>query len=430
MKNFITAILVALSVLVSGCSAVNYPSEPANTVPTVIAAESATTEDTETDTTDVTPPVEPTVPSVSENTESPATGNTMSFASITIPTGYDYIEITKGTWKDNYIWNFDNDITRGATATNNLAKGSISVLDFEAYYGLTAYTKGNAIYVKAYNHSGEHPIEDAYIECSDGNTIDADIIYDDYLRVGTERTANGLYAFVVKFDTMTVPLYFYVNDGTPYCVRLTSKASYIERYATINDYIASKGVRPEDCLGIADIDYPTWDSSDHRRDTDRWAGLSHDLLDDFPNWSDEMKVWRITEWMLANTKYDDWRVSNGSSRAMSTHVWDGTYSMWDMRVGVCCDFVNVMAIMLREQGIPCTSISNNGHTWTVVYLDGMWHEIDITTMMPYHTNTFEATDTTNCGAYYNDYMTGHKILDVARFTGVGIDIYDSAFWDG
>ncbi len=202
----------------------------------------------------------------------------------------------------------------------------------------------------------------------------------------------------------------------------------MERYKKTNEHITACGFTPEMGLDLSDIWYPTWDGEDHRNDTDLWIQLSHDLLDSHPEWSDEMKVWRLTDWMINNIKYDEWRYKNGHSRAMTYGVWDGTYSMWDLKVGVCCDFVNVMAIMLREHGVPVTSLNNDGHTWNLVYLDGMWHELDITSILPYQSYNFEADDCKNKKTDYTEYMMGLGLDSGYEKYGIGNDIYDNNFW--
>lgn len=436
MKKTITAILMALSMLVTGCGVDSTLDTPATT-DAVASNETITyvTKDTYVEETENTTVIEKAETHVAETTnvhnESVASRAdsipNIVIDDITIPTGFDYIKIDNGIWAGKYVWNFDDDITRGAVATDNLRSGSIKVLDWEAYYGLDAFVDGSFVYVKAYNHSNNHDIINTYVQYPNGDIADININYNDYTYIDATDYSNGLYALTCEFDTMTVPVYVYINKGIPYCVRITDTTKPIERYEFINDYIADNNFTPSMALKNDDFEYPTWDDDLNRNDADVWIQLSHDLLDDYPDWSDEMKIWRLTEWMLSNIRYDYWRFVNGPSRAMRFNVWDGTYSMWDMHIGVCCDFTNVMVMMLREQGIPTSSLANERHLWNIVYLDGMWHEFDITTMMPYMSYEFKADDCVNRGAFYTDYMMGCE--ESENFTGVDIELYNANFWN-
>lgn len=325
MKKLIVVIMMALSMIVSGCSVGNNSNQPVDTTPVETVTETSAEISETTAATKSVKPTETTTEvyeTEKPTVESEANNNDISVASIEVPTGFDYIRIMDGIWKNNYIWNFDNDIAVGTVPLKNLQNSSIKILDWEGFYGLKAITDGSAIKVMAYNHSKkDHSIGSTYIKYSNGNERNCSINYDSYTSVDASNAANGLYAFVAEFDTMDIPLYFYVNDGIPYCVRLTESARNITRYETVNNFIENHNYTPDMALDVDGIDYPTWNNgTDHRRDTDRWKQLSHDLLDEFPDWSDEMKVLRITDWMLNNIKYDDWRVSNGSSRAKTYNV--------------------------------------------------------------------------------------------------------------
>ena len=127
-------------------------------------------------------------------------------------------------------------------------------------------------------------------------------------------------------------------------------------------------ITPENSLDNSDIVYPQWDSDKSRCDTDLWIDLSYELVGDHPDWSDEFKLFVFNEWMMSNIRYDWWRHENGQSRAAEYNDWTGTYSMWDLKVGVCCDFSNALIIMLREHGIPATSLETATHMWIAVRL--------------------------------------------------------------
>lgn len=321
--------------------------------------------------------------------------------------GYNYMYGTE--FYGHELYEFDDTLTRGSVSLYNLSSTSVSTLDYEAYYGITAYTDGFDLYVKAYNHSNDHPIISSTIVSDMGDIEDIDINYDDYTVIDCRELDYGLYNIVVEFDTNTVDMYIFVaENGVFTCRNTVHQSGYslnkvIDRKEVIKDTFEQYGITPDECLSNDEFVYPCIESPGHRCDTERWAQLSHDLILDGAEWSDEFITFVYVEWFVNNVRYDDWRVNNRQSRAMEYGVWDGTYSMWDMRIGVCCDFTNALVIMLREQGIPATSLENNMHMWLAVYLDGEWREIDVTTILPYHTSTEDASDNINIAKSYNHY---------------------------
>ena len=339
--------------------------------------------------------------------------------------GYTYMYGTE--FYGHELYEFDDTLTRGSVSMYNLSRYSITTLDYEAYYGITAYTDDFDLYVKAYNHSNEHSIISSTIVSDMGDIEDIDINYDDYTIIDCEELDYGLYNIVVEFDTNIVDMYIFVAKNGVYTCRNTihiesSLDDVINRKRLIAESFEQYGITPEDCLSNDEIMYPCIESPGHRCDTERWAQLSHDLILEDTEWSDEFITFAYVEWFLNNIKYDSWRIENGSSRALDYGVWDGTYSMWDLKVGVCCDFTNALVIMLREQGIPATSFENNVHMWLAVYIDGEWREIDVTTIMPYHSYEQDASDCVNHTKDYNDY--GNAKTDEILYIGRDIWTYN------
>lgn len=321
------------------------------------------------------------------------------------------------------VYEFDDDITMGAVSTKNLESGSPDVIDYEAFFGLKAYTKNQSLFVTAYNHSIDHTIKESKIVSDIGKTKTINIKYDTYTEIKGAEFANGLYCIETIFDDRTVSLYFYVNDSIIYTVRCMDRWNnklLIEKIMNTNEQVSQK-FKPEDCLNIDDIVYPCIEAPKQRCDTERWAQLSHDLLGGHYEWSDEFKVFVYTQWLIQNTKYDKYRSDViGCSRAKKYNIWDGTYSMWDLKVGVCCDYTNVMVIMCREQGIPCTSLETDIHMWNAIYIDGKWREHDITTIMQYASIAEDASDCIIKPIDYTNYMNS---ITTPSFTTIGADIW-------
>ena len=378
-----------------------------------------------------TKPETPTSDTTSESTsESTLALKQSNVPTIDINVKKYYAQYKYGTaFKDYGVYEFDDDITMGAVDTKNVSKYSPNVLDYEAYFGLTAYVKNQTLYVKAYNHSIDHPIISSEIISDMNDTNDIEITYDDYTTIDCKNYNNGLYAIHTSFDKREVYLYFYINDTNVYTVRCLTDTSYgarpnehwILNQIILNERMKEQNIKPEDCLSIDNIVYPCVESPGHRCDTARWAQLSHDLLKGHTEWSDEFKVFVYTTWFINNIKYDRYKTDVlGCSRALKYGVWDGTYSLWDLKVGVCSDFTNAMVIMLREQGIPATSLETEDHMWNAVYIDDQWRELDITTIIPCESYNEDAKDCKVTSIDYTDYLSNDRSYD---FLTIGADIW-------
>lgn len=411
MKKPITLILaLTMTLTVTGCD--ENENSKSETTATTTATTTTTTAITTTTTQQTT--TTPTTTTTVTTTTEPSKNDLWFDETIAVPSrtlSYDDVfAYNYGTVFKGYdVYEFDNDITVGAVALDNLTSDSPTVVDYEAYYGIKAWTEGeDYICFTVYNHSKDHPISNAIVINSAGAVKQASISYENGIYINTDGLDEGLYAFRVSFDTMDMYTYFYIADNGVFTCRVdkdrwVTADEIANRRALVQDIIADTGITPENSLSNEEIVYPQYDSNKSRCDTDLWIDLSHELVDDHPDWSDEFKLFVFNEWMMSNIKYDEWRYENGQSRAMEYNDWTGLYSMWDLKVGVCCDFTNVMVIMLREHGIPATSLENGEHIWLVAYIDGEWREFDTTTMMPYYSYELDASDCVNIGCDYSDY---------------------------
>lgn len=87
---------------------------------------------------------------------------------------------------------------------------------------------------------------------------------------------------------------------------------------------------------------------------------------------------------------------------MTTNSWnDDNLWLYYNKVGQCWDFANVMTIMCRHHGIPCTSVENEGHTINAVWMNGEWIGINVSALVANHCDTKD-TDTKN----WKHYRTG------------------------
>ncbi|MBR4084201.1 MAG: transglutaminase domain-containing protein [Lachnospiraceae bacterium] len=351
---------------------------------------------------------------------------------ITVPEDKTYFGLNYMYGTEFYgheLYEFDDDLTRGSVSLVNLSRYSTNTLDYEAYYGIHTYIENDDVYVKAYNHSTEHEIISSVIMSDMGDTKELPINYNDYIVIDRDELDYGLYNIIVEFDTNVVDLYIFVAENGVYTCRNTKHFSgvkhidkVIERKEVLNNLFEKYGIEPEECLSVEEIYYPCLNEQGGRCDTQRWAQLSHELIVGNTQWSDEFKVFVYVEWMNNNIAYDKWRSNNGSSRAKYYNIWDGTYSMWDTKIGVCCDFSNVLVIMLREQGIPATTLENDGHMWVAVYLDGEWREFDPTTMLQYSTYELDKYSKDDFVKGLKDF-TDYGTFDCDKLFYIGEDLW-------
>ena len=158
MRKLLTLLLtIILAITSTGCD-VNIP--PINvTKPTVestteseTTTESKVEETTTSNDTDiddeksteciVVPTTKPETPTSDTTSESTLALKQSNVPSIDITVKKYYAQYGYGTVFKNYgVYEFDDDITMGAVDTKGVWSKSPNVLDYEAYYGLTAYVK-------------------------------------------------------------------------------------------------------------------------------------------------------------------------------------------------------------------------------------------------------------------------------------------------
>ena len=153
---------------------------------------------------------------------------------------------------------------------------------------------------------------------------------------------------------------------------------------------------PDDYLSNDKITYPTSGSGGAVRHVTQWEEIS-DTLVKRDDWTDEMKVFAFVDYLSKNVAYDTYRTNQENNRSRASIAGDYTkdkYFTLGNNVGVCWDFANILAIMCRHHGIPCTSVENDYHTINAVWLGGEWLGIDITDTVRYNCVTAD-TDKVN-----------------------------------
>ncbi len=314
-----------------------------------------------------------------------------------------------------------------------------TVRDTEMNYGVTADITRDAITYRLYDNA------------SIGLSAVSTVLYDD--STSTEiKTAdftaasydissltNGLYRLRTRLSTRRdLDLYFYVNGDESFLC----SADYIStsditvakaRREKIYKLLNANDLTLSDYTDTSELCYPYYPSdSRYACDTQKWIDLSNQICRS--DWSDEHKIYTIHEWMTRNLAYDFYRTDEiKTTRARYYSDWSGTHETYTNHVGVCVDFSNIFLTMCRAQNIPVTTVNSDTHAWNIVYINGIWSEIDLTADIK---RSVYGADTTkiskadriyNYGGYFTPSVNSEKY---AMFSDIEEAIYDLAFVTG
>ncbi|MCR5734600.1 MAG: transglutaminase-like domain-containing protein [Lachnospiraceae bacterium] len=208
------------------------------------------------------------------------------------------------------------------------------------------------------------------------------------------KNKNGLYILTVTFpNEQYAVMNLYFDGEKVLCCRHDPGVNTEHWNSLIGD------LDPEKCVNMYvgskkyPLTYPTSGNNGYCVHVDEWCELS-DTIVKKDDWSDELKVFAFVDYLIKNYAYDDWRVytNDNKSRATLKQDWsDDNLWMYYNHVGQCWDFANVLTIMCRHHGIPCTSVENDSHAVNAVWLGGHWVAIDVTGLLKYRC-TEEDTD--------------------------------------
>ncbi len=288
----------------------------------------------------------------------------------------------------------------GVSGATNFYGDSIA---YEGLYGLKAETSGSIVTYSMYRHNKAYESGTVSLQRY-GNTnslIDLGTIkaggtasIDMKSTVKALRLSNPVGVYVLSIavnDEKPVPMYLFYDGKTVQTCRYDSTSSYaIEAW---NRVIGN--LDPNTCLDMyvgsktIPITYPTSGTDGNCYHVQEWCDISDEIILN-EDWNDETKVFAFALYLARNYAYDDWRVSynNNKSRANLAGRWDDA-SLWTLenKVGTCWDMANIMTIMCRHHGIPCTSVENNHHTVNAVWLRGEWVAIDVSSLLQHHCYT-------------------------------------------
>lgn len=298
-------------------------------------------------------------------------------------------------------------------------------VNFEACAGLKVHCDKNSVDYTMYSHSNQ--IDDgtvtiersAYsadlgaIKVDETKTFDIKAII---AQMGVQN-AEGIYTLSLKFGVYKNPvsiLLYYDGNKVQTCWKTACTQHDIDRW----NEIVSK-LDPKDYVKMYvgnknnPITYPTSGTGGACNHVQEWCDLSDEIIKK-PEWSNEAKVYAMVMYLTRNYAYDDYRVSvlDNASRAMTTNSWnDDNLWLYYNKVGQCWDFANVMTIMCRYQGIPCTSVENEGHTVNAIWMNGEWIAVDVSALVANHCDT-EDTAPSNWKHYrVSNYRTSYGYYD-------------------
>lgn len=274
------------------------------------------------------------------------------------------------------------------------------VVNYEGYAGTRMKIQDKTVKFGYYAHT-KNVASDAHCKIYKyGDTkntyLNAKIIKDKTYALDISKYVDGLYVLETTYvypdkSTISTKHHFYVKNKDAYMCSV--HIGNANTFKTNRDafFDAIKDVNPKDCLDITEMTYPTSGSNGRVVHVDIWKEVGKKIIKD--DWTDEAKVFAFTMHIAQNIAYDEYKadvIKYSRARVNSTDTHDGytddnNFAYYN-RVGVCWDYANILAIMCRSNGIPCTSIEVPGHTYNAVYLDGHWMQIDITRFYWYQVN--------------------------------------------
>ena len=288
--------------------------------------------------------------------------------------------------KNVYIFNFSKAISSGLGIDGTL-------LPTEAEYGVKAAVNNKKITFTVYDHTSARSIVSIYVQALDSGSDNEKVYIENstLFTVDTSSFTNGLYRAAVKFNSGNkAAIYFYVNGSETWVCETEvttekNKEIQAERRVGLMSVLKNGNVTPENSLSLDKVWYPYKVVYEYERcDTQLWIDLSKTFIDD--SWSDEHKLYAIQAWIRENIAYDNFVRDNRHSRAVHYNDLTGKQSVYDLRAGVCFDYVNIIAIICRAHGIPAITIGSQSmnHVWNLVYVNDRWIEYDACMSEQYH----------------------------------------------
>jgi len=359
--------------------------------------------------------------------------------------GSDY-DLFKKTQDTTWVfWDFYQTGTVGVgkdtdyfTTSNHFYQNTENVFFSEGYFGLNAVIQDNRTLIVTPTVSYDSDAVLTDIKLTDGyfakkalpyeydrstQTLTADL-YDDCYQ-NSIYVITGIYSYHEKIIYCNLYLFvdcasdqpedyeFYICKGARH--NLTDRFDPCKRHEMIQNLLDENNCTPEKMCD-PHILYPNIVTDYEDTDTEYWIQKSYEILQDYPDCSDEMKILLFHDWITSNLAYDNYDVKelSGSRRywdidkTKSALCGDKNNYVSKTKTGVCADYTAIFIIMCREHGIPCAGISIITHVWNVVYLHDRWIEIDITQDVERFTEEYNYRNITGTDLYhYKGYCTDY-----------------------
>ena len=314
-----------------------------------------------------------------------------------------------------------------------------TVRDTEMNYGVTADITRNAITYRLYDNASVG-LSAVSTKLYDDNTS-TEIKTADFTATSYDISSltNGLYRLRTRLSTRRdLDLYFYVNGDEAFLCSAdylstsdiaTAKARREKIYKLLN----ANDLTLSDYTDTSELCYPYYPyDSRYACDTQKWIDLSNQICRS--DWSDEHKIYAIHEWMTRNLAYDFYRTDViKSTRARYYSDWSGTHATYTNHVGTCADFSNIFLTMCRAQNIPVTTVNNDTHAWNIVYVNGLWIEVDMTVDIKRSVYGEDTTKISKADRIYNYkgyFVPSANSEKPAKFEAVDAIVCDFAFVTG
>lgn len=375
--------------------------------------------------------------SLSSNLATDSENVALSEWDASVCTSYDYDDLKYVT----YVEKSDKSIYGLSDSRNYGVVGAVSNtntrVELEAIYGVRLNIKDGAVWYSTYKHSSSvsetakialyemHGFDKTFIRNLGSVTVDTDRklnvkLSDDVIYIlGASFEINGMENFQECYG------YLYQHDGEIQTCRICIWPTFVQEDRMEKWDNLMKDADPKDYLSNGKVTYPTSGTGNACNHVEEWEAISDEIIlhDD---WSDEMKVFAFVDYLSKNVAYDSYRLNQKGNASRASLAGDYTkdkYFTLGNNVGVCWDFTNILSIMCRHHGIPCTSVENAEHAVNAVWLHDEWVSIDLTETAKYkcyQENTDKSLWTKKPNASYYNYGT--------PVDNCGFNTHDDSIW--
>ncbi len=269
-------------------------------------------------------------------------------------------------------------------------------VDYETFYGITLETDGKTLTCIPYDHTGKVMLESVsiskishYWDESDPINIPSETGKASSLDLSGME--DGMYIVRSLWNDPDDPEsqsegFIYIDNGEAFVCRGNGYNKSIVEDLSKNWTPLVESLNPADYLDGSRLCYPAYYFDGKNIDgitcstVDAMRDLSDQIITN-PEWSDSVKVYAMVKYMISHYAYDTYVVEHENNAMRGRLQADPncpTGYLPYAKTGVCRDFTNMLAVMCRHQGIPCTSVEpSHKHVLNLVYMNGEWASIDI-----------------------------------------------------